>query len=285
MKSESSSNDLSGSIIPQLDDLKIASAILRGSEKAWHDFVERYSGLILGVIRRQLFEADEDQIRSIYVEILASLYNGDLKKYRAKASLSTWLIVFTRNRARDYLRKLYGRSIEPTGYSKLKKRDKLIFKLFYIEMLPLEAILLQIRWSEPGISIDDIVKSVRRIEKVLNLRYLKNLTEKNQARKHGIRSVLLARYLIDVSVRNEISVRYVKPDAAMLERETNESVRELRERIAELHEDEQKILYLRFDRGLSANEIAEEMEIDEQRRIYTLIDRIMRKLRKSMESR
>ena len=284
MKRESSSNDLSGSITPQQGDFKIASAILEGSEKAWHDFVERYSGLILGVIRRQLFEADEDQIRTIYVEILTSLYTGSLKKYRARSSLSTWLIVFTRNRARDFLRKLYGRSTEPTGYGKLKKRDKMIFKLFYVEMLPLDAILLQIQWSEPGISIDDIVKSVRLIEKVLNPRYLKNLNEKNQARKYGIRSVLLARYFIDISVRDEIYVRYVKPDAAMLERETKKSVRELQERIAELHEDERKVLYLRFDKGLSAKEIAAEMDNVEQRRIYTIIDRITRKLRKSMEA-
>ena len=283
MKRESGSFGLSGEIVRQRDDFNLVSAILKGSEKAWHDFVERYSGLILGVIRRQLFEADEDQVRTIYVEILASLYNGDLKKYRAKSSLSTWLIVFTRNRARDYLRKLYGRSIEPTGYSKLKKSDKLIFKLFYIEMLPLEAILLQIRWNEPKITIDDIVKAIRRIETGLNSRYLKNLEDKNQARRHGIRSVLLARYLIDVSLRNETSIRYVKPDAAMLERETKESVRELQERIAELHEDERKILYLRFDKGLSAKEIAAEMEIVEQRCIYTIIDRITRKLRKSME--
>ena len=284
MKRESSSNDLSGSITPQQGDFKIASAILEGSEKAWHDFVERYSGLILGVIRRQLFEADEDQIRTIYVEILTSLYTGALKKYRARSSLSTWLIVFSRNRARDFLRKVYGRSTEPTGYGKLKKRDRLIFKLFYVEMLPLDAILLQIQWSEPGISIDDIVKSVRLIEKVLNPRYLKNLNEKNQARKYGIRSVLLARYFIDISVRDEIYVRYVKPDAAMLERETKKSVRELQERIAELHEDERKVLYLRFDKGLSAKEIAAEMDNVEQRRIYTIIDRITRKLRKSMEA-
>lgn len=285
MKSESGSYDSSGEIIPQKDDIDLVSAIQEGSEKVWHDFVERYSGLILGVIRRQLFEADEDQVRTIYVEILASLYKGALKKYQAKSSLSTWLIVFTRNRARDYLRKLYGRSTEPEGYSKFNKRDKLIYKLYYIEMLPLGAIVLQLRWSEPGITIDDIVTSIQRIERLLNPRHLKNLVEKNQARKHGIRSVLLARYLVEMSVRDDIDVRYVRPDSEMLERETKEIVRELRERIAELHEVERKVLHFRFDKGLSANEIAEKMDIDEPRRVYTIIDRVVRKLRKSMESK
>ncbi len=285
MKSKSSSSDLNGAIIPYQDDVELASAILEGSEKAWHDFVERYSGLILGVTRRQLFEADEDQIRTIYVEILASLYNGALKKYRAKSSLSTWLIVFTRNRARDYLRKIYGRSTVPDGYSKFNKRDKLVFKLYYIEMLPLEAILLQLRWSEPQITIDDIVTSIRRIERMLNPRYLKNLAEKNQARRHGVRKVLLARYFVDMSVRDDIYIRYVRPDAVMLERENKKRVQELRERITELHEDERRILYLRFDKGLSANEIADEMDISERRRVYTIIDGIMRKLRKSIESK
>ena len=284
MESESSSNELSGPTIRQQDDFNLASAINDGSEKAWHEFVERYSGLIMGVIRRQLFEADEDQVRSIYVDILSSLYTTGLQKYRAKSSLSTWLIVFTRNRARDHLRRLYGRSTEPTGYRKLRKRDKLVFKLFYNEMLPLGAIVLQLRWSEPKITIDDIVKSIRRIEKILNPRYLRNLNEKNQARRHGIRSIQLARYLIDISVRDDIYARCVKPDSAMLERETSESVRELKEKIANLHENERKILYLKFDKGLSAKEIASEMEIAEERRVYTIVDRITRKLRKSMDT-
>jgi DNA-directed RNA polymerase specialized sigma24 family protein len=282
MNSELDSSDTSDANISSLDESLLVSEIAAGSDKAWHDFVARYSGLILAVIRRQLFEVDEDRIRTIYVEILAALYNGALKKFRAESSLSTWLIVYSRNRARDYLRKLYGRSVESTGYSKLNKRDRLVFRLFYVEMLPLEAIMLQLRWNEPEITIDRIVNSICRIEKVMNARYLKNLADKNQARRHGIRSVKLARYLIDISVRDDIYLRYVKPDSALLERETEQSVRELREKIAELHEDERKILYLRFDKGLSAKEIAEEMDIGEQRRVYTIIDRILRKLRKSM---
>ena len=284
MKRDSDSHDMSDSSTPQQDDIKLVSSILKGSREAWHDLVAHYSGLILGVIRRQLFEADEDQIRTIYVEILADLYGGALKTYKARSSLSTWLIVFTRNRARDYLRKLYGRSTEPTGFNKLKERDRLVFKLFYVEMLPLEAIMLQLRWREPKIEIEDIVESIRRIEKVLNPRYLKNLDEKNQARKRGIRSAMLARYMIEVNIRDDVYVRYVKPDAAMLEREMQENVLELQKRIAELQEDERKILYFRFDKGLSAKEIAEEMDIAAPRCVYSIIDRVVRKLRKSMET-
>ena len=284
MKSESKPNELSGSSIQQQEDIKLAAAVIKGSEKAWHDFVERYSGLILGVIRRQLFEADEDQIRSIYVDILSSIYTGALKKYRARSSLSTWLIVFTRNRARDHLRKVYGRSTEPTGFRKLKRLDKLIFKLFYVEMLPLDAIVVQLEMSEPGLKSDDIVRSIRRIEKLLSPRFLNNLNDKNQARRRGIKSAHLARYLIDVTVRDDIYNISRKPDAEMLVRETSVRVRKLKEEISKLREDEKKVLYLKYDKGLSAKEIAEEMEIGEQRRIYTIIDRITRKLRKSMQA-
>lgn len=283
MKRDTDSDDVRGPDTPQRDDMELVSSILKGSGEAWHDFVAHYSGLILGVVKRQLFEADEDRIRTIYVEILASLINGALQTYRAESSLSTWLIVFTRNRARDYLRKLYGRSTEPTGYKRLKEREKLIFRLFYVEMLPLEAIMLQLRCNEPAIEIEDIVRSIRRIESVLNPRYLKNLDERNQARKRGIQSLHLARYLIEVNVRDDVFARYVKPDAEMLEREMNENVRELRIRIAELQEDEQKILYLRFNKELSAREIADEMDIETPRRVYSMIDRVVRKLRKSME--
>ncbi len=282
MKHESGSRDVNGSTAPLQDDPNLVSSILNGSETAWHDFIERFSGLILGVIKRQLFEADDDQIRTIYVEILASLQDGALKTYRGTSSLATWLIVFTRNRARDHLRRLYGRPTEPTGFTELDERDKLVFKLFHVERLPLEAVVLQLRWSEPEITADDIVRSIQRVEAVINPRYLKNLEDKHQARRHGIRSVQLARYLIDISIRDDMYIRYGSLDSETLERDTNNIVRSLREKIAELREDERKILYLRFEQGLSAQEIAEEMNIGGQRRVYTIIDRIVRKLRKSL---
>ncbi len=266
------------------DDVDLVSAILEGSEKAWHDFVERYSGLILGVIRRQLFEADEDQVRTIYVEILSALYNGALGKYKGRSSLSTWLIVSTRNRAHDYLRSIYGRTTEPAGFEELNKRDRQVFKLFFVEMLPLEAILLQLRWSEPGITTDDIVQSLYSIENTLTPRYLNNLSEKNRARIHGIKSVKLARYLLDVCVRDENRSGLGRPDADVIKKETESVLQELRRKISELPEKERKILFLRFNRGLSAKDIAEEMDVGGQRQIYTIIDRAVRKLRNSMET-
>lgn len=281
MKHESGSRDVNGYPVPQQDDSNLVSSILNGSVEAWHDFIERFSGLILGVIRRQLYEADEDQIRTIYVEILAALHDGSLETYRGTSSLATWLIVFTRNRARDHLRKLYGRSNEPKGFENLDARDRLAFKLFYVERLPLEALMLQMRWDEPEITADDIVRSIQRIEANLNPRYLRNLEEKHQARMRGIRSVQLARYLVDISIRDDMCIRYVRPDSETLERDINDVACSLREKIAELREDERKILYLRFEKGLSAQEIAEEMDIGGRRRVYTIIDRIVRKLRKS----
>ncbi|HER43968.1 MAG TPA: hypothetical protein ENO08_05865, partial [Candidatus Eisenbacteria bacterium] len=163
--------------------------------------------------------------------------------------------------------------------------DKLIFKLFYIEILPLEALVLQLRWNDPRITTDDIVQSIQRIEALLDPRYLKNLEEKNRARKRGIRSSQLAYYLIDMQIRDELHMRYGEADAGTLEKEVDVNVRLLREKISGLREDEQKILHLRFEQGLSAKAIAEEMEIGQQRRVYTIIDRILRKLRKSLEKR
>jgi RNA polymerase sigma factor (sigma-70 family) len=50
--------------------------------------------------------------------------------------------------------------------------------------------------------------------------------------------------------------------------------------VAELPADERRILSLRFEEGLSAQEIADRLGISSRRRVFTILDRIVRKLRR-----
>ena len=54
-------------------DLELVRRILDGDEAAWSYFVERYAGLILAMSRRYLRSHDIDDIRSVFVSVLASL--------------------------------------------------------------------------------------------------------------------------------------------------------------------------------------------------------------------
>ena len=94
-------------------DQNLARKAARGSEEAWHELVERYSGLIYSLIRRYLAHPDEDERRSVYVEVLETLQGGALARFDGRASLSTWIGVVTRSRCMDYLRRQHGRRQTP----------------------------------------------------------------------------------------------------------------------------------------------------------------------------
>jgi RNA polymerase sigma factor (sigma-70 family) len=57
----------------------------------------------------------------------------------------------------------------------------------------------------------------------------------------------------------------------------------VRELLAELSEEEQDVVRLRFEEGMTAQQIAEERGLAGQRRVYTILDGALRKLRKLLE--
>jgi RNA polymerase sigma factor (sigma-70 family) len=70
-----------------------------------------------------------------------------------------------------------------------------------------------------------------------------------------------------------------------MEREARAVDERLQGIIASLPEDERRILSLRFERGWSARRIAEELGLSGPRGAYTLLDRIVRSLRRRIGER
>src|SRR5262245_61006076 len=91
----------------------LVSDIRSGSQPAWHRFIDEYSRLILAVVRRYLAFAAEDDRRDLFVEILRRLKEGSLRQYDGRSALSTWLFIFARSRALDWLRSERGRKAIP----------------------------------------------------------------------------------------------------------------------------------------------------------------------------
>ncbi|UCF06073.1 MAG: sigma-70 family RNA polymerase sigma factor [bacterium] len=266
------------------EELKLVQSISVGSVTAWHEFFNRYSNLIYGVIRRHLFTEDEDELRSVYVDVLKSLHDGCIASYRGDASLATWLIVYTRNRSIDIFRKRHGSSHVPEGYKRLSEFDKKVMKLYFVEMLPLEIMVHMLRWSGYSANVDDIVESIQRIDSVIDRRYLKRLDKKHQARASGIDSVRMLEYLIQLRMEYEESSIRNRPDYYLMEKEVREVADRVRELISHLSPEERKVIFLRFTRNLSASKIAEKLKLGGQRRVYTIINKAIGKIRKSVFS-
>jgi RNA polymerase sigma factor (sigma-70 family) len=265
------------------DDLSLAGAVSSGSIPAWHDFLQRYADLIYSVVHRHLIAEDEDDVSGVYVDILEALYTGELAKYRGDVKLTTWLIVFTRSRSLDYFRKRHGRYRVPEGYDKLNEFDRQVLKLFFVKRLPLAVVLHVLHSAGFAATLDDVVDASCRVRDVMDGRFLSRIDRQYDASRCGVDSARMLAYLLELQSEHEEKMRSNRPDEQIIEKEARATVERVQALVASLSERDREILELRFTRNLSAKEIAERLRLGGQRKAYTLIDSIVRKLRKAMD--
>lgn len=264
------------------DELALIAEIEAGSTAHWQRFVERFSGLIYSVIRRQLFAEDEDDVRTVFTDVLHDLYNGKLAEYKGKAELSTWLIVVSRGKALDFLRSRDGRRALPAAYPDMTEIQQQVFRLYHAEGLPLEVVIESLARSGIHATVEDIAHAVLQIEERVDRHYLRRLESHARAKSLGVVSGRVLDFLAEMRFRGEESDDS-RPDRALAGKERAERVQQVQELIAALPEDEQKVLRLRYEEEWTAKRISRELGLGSQRRVYTILDRALRKLRKSFK--
>jgi RNA polymerase sigma factor (sigma-70 family) len=261
------------------DDLDLVREILSGSVESWHVFVDRYSGLILSVVRQQLFAEDNDEIQTVYVDVLKDLYDEKLRGYKGKAALATWLVLVARGKAVDYIRKKRGRRQLPRGYEKLTSPDRRVFQLHFVEGLDFESVLQTLNWDGGGYTVEDVVASVGQIVENVDGRHLKRLEYERDARKRGVNPSAILEYLYaaEVEVRGDGASR--SPDQILEDGELQRAMARLEALKERLPLEDQELLALRFDRGWTARQISEKLKMGGQRKVYTALDRAINRLR------
>jgi RNA polymerase sigma factor (sigma-70 family) len=263
--------------------LSLTGAVSSGSIPAWHDFLQRYSDLIFSVVRRHLIAEDEDDVSAVYVDVLEALYKGELSKYRGDVRLTTWLIVFTRSRALDFFRKRHGRYRVPEGYDKLTELERQVLKHFFVKRLPVAVVLHVLHAGGFEATVDDLVDASCRIRDVMDGRYLNRVDRQHDANRCGLDSTRMLAYLLELQAEHEEKIRSNRPDQQMIAKEAQVTVERVQALVASLSARDREVLDLRFNRHLSAKEIAEKLQLGGQRNAYTLIDSIVRKLRKAID--
>jgi RNA polymerase sigma factor (sigma-70 family) len=264
------------------EDLALIEMILGGSTAHWHAFVDRYAGLIYSVVRRQLFVEDEDEVRTVFADILEALYRGKLAEFRGSSELSTWLIVVSRGKALDHLRHLQGRRKHPQGYDRLSPFEREVFRLHHVEGLGFDAVIHSLRSAGMPASAEMIAHAVLKIEGTLDRHYLRRLEADARAPALGVVSGRLLEFLNHMDIQRERDSQ--DHPAGTLEREATERMAaRVRELLAELSPEERDIVRLRYEEGWTAQRIAEEKGLPGQRRVYTILDGILKKLRRRLE--
>jgi RNA polymerase sigma factor (sigma-70 family) len=98
-----------------LSEKELLSACIQGSKEAWDAFVEKYTNLTYHTINKTFKTNTSDffyqDITDIHNNVFLSLMENDyrkLKQYEGKngCTVSSWLLVVTRNLALNYIKKL-----------------------------------------------------------------------------------------------------------------------------------------------------------------------------------
>ena len=259
-----------------LADLALARAVLAGDEPAWHRFVTGQSGILLAILRRYL--RDTDEIRTVYVDVLAELRQGKLAEYAGRSSLATWLACIARGAAADHLRHTLGRREDPTGLADLEPWQREVFRLYYVEGRAYEDVRLRLRQNGQLSDGESLAEILADIESRLNQRTLRRLAWDLHAASVGAASGRLLEYLDDAT-RSADSLA-PSPDAALIAREARQQIARILALVDRLPAEERAVLQLRFDQGWTADQIAAELTIPGRRKVYTILDRALARLRR-----
>lgn len=263
-------------------DRDLVARILAGSEADWHEFIERYSGLVYSVLRRYLFQ--DEEVRDVWVQVMERLLDGALRGYEGRSKLSTWLVFVVRSTVFDHLRSVRGRREEPAGLEDLDERSRLVFDRFYQEGRSYEEVRHELDAGGLLADGESLAAILAAIEDRISTRVLRRIAWDLHANGVGVASGRMLEFM-ETATRESIERSgSITPEIELFRKETQATLDRVRELMQELPEQERLILELRFDDGWPARRIAEELELSGQREVYTIVTRAARTLRRLLDS-
>jgi len=223
------------------------------SERAWRYFLDRYSKIILKVIRS--FTNDYDEVMDKYLFVCEKLSKDNfsvLRKYnyedKRKARLSTWLTVVVRNLCVDQFRDTCGRKRLPASLLNLNSTERKIFEYYFYNGLGTAEIT---KLFEPHKSIEEIEDLIEEINK--------NIVKGKSYSSQKVNTV-------------EYNDNMVTGELSFFEKIESEEYKIILDRlIKSLPTIEKFILKLRFWNDLSVKDIASIVNIP-QRKVYYILD-------------
>ncbi|MBN2543763.1 sigma-70 family RNA polymerase sigma factor [bacterium] len=269
-------------------DKKLIDLLVSNFPKGWNLFISEYTDLVYSVISYQLPPTlkDEDTASDIYLFVMRHLMKLDFTKFKFKCKLSTWLVAIVKNLIKDYYRKQFGRRSEPKAIENLDEFEKRVFFLYYNEgYFDSFQIFEILRIDFPDHNYKDVKKALDKLNDQLSdslkERYIENAQSPAEV---SLDAVLVEE---EESTYSDDQVE-TNPESMLLEKEKNqlkdEKLRFLSCALNNLPRDEQVIIKLRFYNNLSAKEIAQKLNIEDYRKLYHKIQKIMEKLKFIMEN-
>ena len=151
-------------------DLELARAVAEGCCESWHTFVHRYTPIMVSVLNR--YFDSEDELKTVYTDILEQLYKRKLATYEGRAALSTWARVRDAEHGHgDHVRKRNGRPEIPVCVQQLDEVDQTVYRHFFEREHTLEETWRHLGQDQnPAPTLDQVVDSIARIHEAFGPR-------------------------------------------------------------------------------------------------------------------
>lgn len=251
---------------PPLTDSALLEQLFAGkepAERAWKEFLHRYSNLFLKIIWQ--FERDRDTVMERYVYVCSKLAANNfavLRKFNPQGQkhspkLSTWLTIVVRHLCVESYRRERGRQRFPRALLKMSPLERRIFRLYYWEGFTIREIQQMLSTSKDH-SPNRIDAALRRVKAFIF----------GNPRGSDQKPVIIA---YD-EMKHDTPVPHNDSDFDGMEH--------LFEMLSELlTARERAVIRLRFWEDLSAREIGEVLHISPVRKVYTHLEQALKKLR------
>jgi RNA polymerase sigma factor (sigma-70 family) len=246
--------------------------------QAWAEFIDIYSPLILQVVHT--VETGEDRAEECFLFVCEQLSaNGRRRLRRFKpggaASFTTWLRVVTRNLCLDWRRKELGRPRVFRSVSRLGTLDQQVVDCVYERGMSLRETMLSLRPSHPDVTEEQLSDSLQRVQKSLSPREFWLLGR----RRTKVLSLERDSPSGDGSVATQIADPDPGPEALA---ETSERRAALTCAVSRLDKDERLLLRLRYEEGLTLDQVSRLAGLGNAQRADRRIREILARLREEM---
>jgi RNA polymerase sigma factor (sigma-70 family) len=250
------------------------------AKAGWAFFVQHYSGLILQTIREA--ESDYDQVLDRYLYVCQKLADNGFKRLLrfqrgGPREFAAWLRAVTRNLCIDFLREQQGRRRLPRAISRLSALDQEIFETAFWQGHTAAETHEILRASHPGLRFAQILDSLERIQAALQPWQLQKVLDQKPAPAP----------VSPVGSSGEDLLEQIADGRASPEEDTllQEKAKLLQGAVAELPEPARLLLRLRFELGLTLQEMARLSGLGDHRKVHEELAHILAQLQGTLKRR
>lgn len=281
---------------------KLVASVIRGDQKAWTEFVERFSNLLFSLLWRYA-NGDEDLCANLYLYVIEGLHQSNeagesffrlrrylesVDHYNGKGRLTTWLGRVAQNLVSDYFREQEGRKTLPRSIQRLDLTCQQIFKLLYWDCLAEREAYQVIKNQATKLTRDEFDQIVLEIN--LSLKTCNRWSIYSEVIRKTP-ALPLHPYGADpsgaapqVQVADESAA--ASPSRSAVSRQEKQAAEEmgrvLRRAISQLPDEDRLLLVCRFKHGMTAGEISRLLKRKDEKRIYAELERLKEKLKQAL---